>query len=130
MSDEAVPQPEIVQTGSRRAPSSALDPQPARPVPLSLRVLFGASVALSVVAGGAVLADLTALRRAPLNSISFASFKARSNGCSRHLSMPKPENAVTCLLAGPCISSPISTPRPFIPRFSPTSKALPDVTRK
>src|SRR5205807_867862 len=46
MNDEAVPQPEIVQTGARGAPSSALAVQPARPVPLSLRVLFGASVAL------------------------------------------------------------------------------------
>ena len=63
MNDEAVPQPEIVQTEARRAPSSALAVQPTRPVPLSLRVLFGASVALSVVAGAAVLADLTALRQ-------------------------------------------------------------------
>src|SRR5438270_7524939 len=63
MNDKAVPQPEIAQTGARRAPSSALAAQPTRPVPLSLRVLFGAAVALSVVAGAAVLADLAALRR-------------------------------------------------------------------
>src|ERR1700730_4169962 len=63
MNDEAVPQPEIVQTGARRAPSSALRVKPSRPLPLSLRVLLGASVALSVVAGAAVLADLTALRQ-------------------------------------------------------------------
>src|SRR5437868_3116423 len=63
MNDEAVPQPEIVQIGARGAPSRALAAQPTRPVPLSLRVLFGAAVALSVVAGAAVLADLAALRR-------------------------------------------------------------------
>jgi PAS domain S-box-containing protein len=63
MHEEAVPQPASAQSQAHSPPGGSLATQPARPVPLYLRLLFAAAVALSVVAGAAVLADLTALRR-------------------------------------------------------------------
>jgi PAS domain S-box-containing protein len=60
MNDEAVSQYTIVHDNSRRASRAAMT---VRPLPISLQVLFGAAAALSIVAGTAVLMDLTALHR-------------------------------------------------------------------
>ena len=62
MHEEAVPQSVVVPRRASGAHGAFPTSHAARPVPLSLRILFAAAVALSVVAGAAVLADLTALR--------------------------------------------------------------------
>ena len=130
MNDEVVPQPEIVQTGARRGPSSALAIQPARPAPLSLRVLFGASVALSVVAGAAVLADLAALRQTSAQLDQFRVIQGTLERLQSSLVDAETGERGYLLTGKAVYLEPYITLGPFIPRFLPTSRALPDVTKK